>query len=120
MLSNYSNIFSIVGEIAKKQEEYLPLPSHEDLQKKWRVQMNHSIEQITEEKICVEKVQYALFSLVELFNKYASFNRSYSEIEEVLNDIFHSNPNFSVSNMIFRLTDVKHTSKDIGLSSIRL
>lgn len=90
MLTNYSNIFSIVSEISKKQEEYLPLPSHEDLQKKWRVQMNHSIEQIPEEKSCVEKVQYTLFSIVELFNKYASFNRSYNETEEVLNDIFHS------------------------------
>jgi len=92
MLGNYTNMFSIVAKIAKKQEEYLPLPSHEDLQKKWRVQMNTSIEQLSgESKDSLEKVQDTLFNIVELFQKHASFDRSYEETKEIVNGIFIAN-----------------------------
>ena len=94
MLENYTNMFSIVAKIAKKQEEYLPLPSHEDLQKKWRVQMNTSIDQLSKEskdKNCLEKVQDTLFNIVELFQKHASFDRSYEETKEIVEGIFIAN-----------------------------
>jgi hypothetical protein len=94
MLENYNNMFSMVSEIAKKQEEYLPLPSHEDLQKKWRVQMNISIEQLSiesKDKNCLEKVQDTLFNIVELFQKHASFDRSYEETKEIVDGIFIAN-----------------------------
>lgn len=94
MLGNYTNMFSIVSEIAKKQEEYLPLPSHEDLQKKWRVHMNTSIQQLSGEskdKNSLEKVQDTLFNIVELFQKHASFDRSYEETKEIVDGIFLAN-----------------------------
>lgn len=91
MLENYSNMFSIVAKIAKKQEEYLALPSHEDLQKKWRVQMNTSIEQLSNNKNSLEKVQDTLFNIVELFQKHASFHRSYEETKEIVDGIFITN-----------------------------
>ena len=101
MLQNYNNMFSMVAEIAKKQEEYLSLPSHEDIKKKWRVQMNISIEQLSIEQLSIEqlskdknsleKVQDTLFNIVELFQKYASFDRSYEETKKIVDDIFIAN-----------------------------
>jgi len=91
-------MFTLVSDIAKIQINYIPLPSHEDIQKKWYIQVNNSIQQILEslnasleEKQSLQKVETLLYSTLEAFQKYASSLRIKEETKNILEKIFEKN-----------------------------
>jgi len=94
MLVDYKKMFCMISELAKIHSNYIPLPSHEDNQKKWFIQLHNSLETIysyisTEEKEKLQKVESLFYSMYEQFLKYSTTVRSKEEIQTAVTAIFN-------------------------------
>ena len=94
MLFEYKKMFCIVSEMARIHNKYTPMPSHEDTQKKWFLQLHNSVESVSttlsnEEKEKLQKIESVFYSMYDQFLKYsANINRSKEEIETILQTIY--------------------------------
>ena len=84
----------MISELAKIHCKYIPLPSHEDNQKKWFIQLHNSLETIyldisNEEKEKMQKTESLFYTMYEKFLKYSTTVRSKEEIKTALTTIFN-------------------------------
>jgi putative phage-type endonuclease len=93
MLIDYKKMFCMISEMARIHNKYIPLPSHEDNQKKWFIQLHNSLDTLylsvsSEEKEKLQKIETLFYSMYEQFLKYSTLVRSKEEIKTAVTTIF--------------------------------
>lgn len=93
MLIEHNKMFCMISEMARIHNSYTPMPSHEDNQKKWFLQLHSSVESVSssfsnEEKEQINKIESVFYTMYEKFIRYAIIDRSKEEIQTVLQTIF--------------------------------
>ena len=94
MLIDYKKMFCMISEMARIHNKYIPLPSHEDNQKKWFIQLHNSLDTLylsvsSEEKEKLQKIETVFYSMYEQFLKYSTLVRSKEEIKTAVTTIFN-------------------------------
>lgn len=93
MVEESSKMFSIISDVAKIQLKHIPLPSHDDTQKKWYFTFNEVIDKISaeeskEDKESMHKVKQLFYITNELFQKYSSSKVTYEQRKKIVEGIF--------------------------------
>jgi hypothetical protein len=94
-MKSYSNIFVILSDLARIQEEMATYPSHENKILQWQNIYHSSLKQLLSDlefddkyKERIKKGESLLFNMYNTFDKYAKTNISKEELESKLLKIF--------------------------------
>ena len=95
MMKSYSNMFVIVSDLARIQEEYIEYPSHENKMLAWQETYHSSLKRVLNDSEFDERsidkaknVESLLFSMYDIFHKHSSISTNREDIKSRVDKIY--------------------------------